>query len=111
MTDEFDDDAPLPIPDDCPYTLRRVRFAGGWETPRFEAHLLRDGVHVATVANGGTGSCHDYHPTLAGGWRAVREFEAYGEAWGAPLGIRHEPHDALIYELLEHWWSTQPIYR
>jgi hypothetical protein len=36
-------------------TLRKLRRAGGEETPRFEAIVVHDGRDVATVSNGGTG--------------------------------------------------------
>jgi len=100
-------DLPRPVPPDCPWSIGRFREAGGDETPRFEADLLRDGVRVAVVSNGGTGGCHRYVPAVEGGWRAVREFEAYGESWGAALGIPWEPHDLLIYELIDAWFDRQ----
>ncbi len=39
-------------------TLKKLKTAGGDETPRFSAQLCVDGKVVADVSNGGTGGCN-----------------------------------------------------
>ncbi|MBO3085175.1 hypothetical protein [Cellulomonas fengjieae] len=111
MTDDYEI-RPRPIPADCPWSVGRVRFAGGDETARFEADLLRRGVKMAKSPMAAPAAATtSLLPSLVDGWVAIREFERYAEAWGAEVGVRFEPNDALIHELLERWWSTQPTYR
>ena len=95
-----------------PYSLARVRVAGGDETLRFEAWLLCDGQPIAVVSNGGDGGCHMYRPLDREGWSAIRRFEEYATSWGEEQtpAVRFEPNDAVVYALIDAWWDGQPIY-
>ncbi len=94
-----------------PHSLAAVRIAGGDETIRFEARLLRDGQPVAVVSNSGTGGCHAYRPLDLDGWAAFREFERYATAWGETHvpPVRFESNDRIVHELIDAWWGGQPV--
>jgi len=76
-----------------------LREAGGEETSRFEATLVREGVDVALVSNGGTGGSHLYR------WidgveqdrfeQAATEWNAAGEFAGLEDG------DQLVNRFIE----------
>ncbi|NTW39977.1 MAG: hypothetical protein HGA44_08805 [Cellulomonadaceae bacterium] len=91
-----------PAPPYNGYALTKVRTAGGDETLRFEAVLVRDGRPVAHVSNGGEGGPHRWSPVDAGGWSAIDRFNGYARAWNAGSELAGiEDGDQLINRLLE----------
>ncbi|GEK22382.1 hypothetical protein [Cellulomonas xylanilytica] len=40
----------------------------------------------------------------------MRAFESYAAEWGAKVGVRFEPEDALVYDLLDVWLRDQSGY-
>lgn len=61
------------------------------------------------VSNDGHGGCNVYRPG-AKGYQGVREYLTYADQWGEAHGIRFEPADALVGELIDTWRGGQPIY-
>lgn len=68
-----------------------------------DAVLMYDGTPVARVVQHGDGGPDELRPLGPRGWAALVAYMAYATAWGAPLGIVHEPADALTVELLDVW--------
>lgn len=85
------------------YGLMTYRQAGGDETVRFEAILTRNGDRIATVANGGTGGCHDYRPVgedYAAYRAAMSDLAAFATAWNADSEYAgHDDTDAFVDHL------------
>lgn len=84
------------------YSLIKVKRAGGEETPRFEAVLVKDATPIAVVSNSGEGGSHRVRPFNGGSWEAVRTFEAFAAAWNAGTEFAGvEDGDHLVYHLLD----------
>lgn len=80
------------------YELRAIKEAGGDETPRFDAKLLRDGKVIAVVSNEGCGGCNRYDYLDRG---AEAPFQKFAAEWGRERGYNSEPDDMWVYAQMD----------
>lgn len=99
------------------YELKKIKQAGGEETPRFEAQIFADGKKIGIVYNEGCGGCCFYRFDKQEEGKLFDEFIA---DWAVKNNEDFEPNDMWVYarmddeeekRKLKRWSKTKTPFR